>query len=217
MWTSFYGESSGHNLCKRCGPQLSTSDFQSEVSEVFGEIGGELPAKFGRRFSSFLCWGKWSEVFSTKTPLQISPSLKLHYEVLGCGGPYIISINVAGWRWCALLSGSGASMLALFLSISSGEGRQHFLGEAAASGQMNPLVSDLAHRALDVLTGTAGIAPDDYPFVCRCDFNGICMNDGQVLHAGAKWLGRDDSVSLSASFALFPLFSLFLNSKMWRK
>ena len=29
---------------------LSTSDFQSEVGEVFGEIGGELPAKFGRRF-----------------------------------------------------------------------------------------------------------------------------------------------------------------------
>ena len=30
---------------------LSTSDFQSEVGEVFGKIGGELPAKFGRRFS----------------------------------------------------------------------------------------------------------------------------------------------------------------------
>ena len=27
---------------------VSTSDFQSEVGEVFGEIGGELPAKFGR-------------------------------------------------------------------------------------------------------------------------------------------------------------------------
>ena len=34
---------------------VSTSDFQSEVGEVFGEIGGELPAKFGRRFSSFFC------------------------------------------------------------------------------------------------------------------------------------------------------------------
>ena len=53
---------------------LSTSDFQSEVGEVFGEIGGELPAKFGRRFSSFFCWGKLSEAFSTKTPPQISPS-----------------------------------------------------------------------------------------------------------------------------------------------
>ena len=47
---------------------LSTSDFQSEVGEVFGEIGGELPAKFGGRFSSFLCWGKLSEAFSTKIP-----------------------------------------------------------------------------------------------------------------------------------------------------
>ena len=27
---------------------LSTSDFKSEVGEVVGEIGGELPAKFGR-------------------------------------------------------------------------------------------------------------------------------------------------------------------------
>ena len=35
---------------------ISTSDFQSEVGEVFGEIGGELPAKFGGRFSSFFCW-----------------------------------------------------------------------------------------------------------------------------------------------------------------
>ena len=53
---------------------LSTSDFQSEVGEVFGKIGGELPAKFARRFSSFFCWGKSSEAFSTKTPPQISPS-----------------------------------------------------------------------------------------------------------------------------------------------
>ena len=52
----------------------STSDFQSEVGEVFGEIGGELPAKFGRRCSSFFCWGISSEAFSTKTPPQISPS-----------------------------------------------------------------------------------------------------------------------------------------------
>ena len=53
---------------------VSTSDFQSEVGEVFGEIGGELPAKFGRRFSSFFCWGKTSETLSAKTPPQISPS-----------------------------------------------------------------------------------------------------------------------------------------------
>ena len=53
---------------------LSTSDFQSEVGKVFGEIGGELPAKFGRRFSSFFCWGESSEAFSTKTPPQVSPS-----------------------------------------------------------------------------------------------------------------------------------------------
>ena len=33
----------------------STGDFQSKVGEVFGDIGGELPAKFGRRFSRFVC------------------------------------------------------------------------------------------------------------------------------------------------------------------
>ena len=32
---------------------LGTSDFQSEVGEAFGEIGGELPAKFGRDFRAF--------------------------------------------------------------------------------------------------------------------------------------------------------------------
>ena len=60
--------------CAGTIPILSTSDFQSEVGGVFGEIGGELPAKFGRRFSSFFYWGKSSEAFSTKTPPQTSPS-----------------------------------------------------------------------------------------------------------------------------------------------
>ena len=64
----------GMTIDPRNARELSTSDFQSEVGEVFGEIGGELPAKFGRRFSSFFCWGKSSETFSTKTPPQISPS-----------------------------------------------------------------------------------------------------------------------------------------------
>ena len=54
--------------------ELSTSNFESEVGEVFGEIGGEFPAKLGRRFSSFFRQGKSSEAFSTKTLLQISPS-----------------------------------------------------------------------------------------------------------------------------------------------
>ena len=46
--------------------KLSTSDFQSEVGEVFGEIGGELPAKFGRRFSSFFCGGNRQQHFPPK-------------------------------------------------------------------------------------------------------------------------------------------------------
>ena len=42
------------------------SDSQSEVGEVFGEIGGELPAKFGRRFSSFFCWENRQKHFPPK-------------------------------------------------------------------------------------------------------------------------------------------------------
>ena len=45
---------------------IGTSDFQSEVGEVFGEIGGELPAKFGRRFSSFFCWENRQKNFPPK-------------------------------------------------------------------------------------------------------------------------------------------------------
>ena len=45
---------------------ISTSDFQSEVGEVFGEIGCELPAKFGRRFSSFFCWEDCQKHFPPK-------------------------------------------------------------------------------------------------------------------------------------------------------
>ena len=67
----FLGDSSISGLLRH---DLSTSNFQSEVGEVFGEIGGELPVKFGRRFSSFFCWGKSSEALSTKTPPQISAS-----------------------------------------------------------------------------------------------------------------------------------------------
>ena len=60
----------------------STCDLQSEVGKVFGEIGGELPAKFGRRFSSFFCWEnrqkrfpkfppKLHRKFHHQTPLQL--------------------------------------------------------------------------------------------------------------------------------------------------
>ena len=45
---------------------VGTSNFQSEVGEVFGEIGGELPAKFGRRFSSFFCWENRQKHFPPK-------------------------------------------------------------------------------------------------------------------------------------------------------
>ena len=45
---------------------LRDGNFQSEVGEVFGEIGGALPAKFGGRFSSFFCWGSRQKHFPPK-------------------------------------------------------------------------------------------------------------------------------------------------------
>ena len=55
-------------------PSIGTSDFQSDVGEVFGEIGGEPSGEVGRRFSEASFGGKLSQAFSTKTPPQISPS-----------------------------------------------------------------------------------------------------------------------------------------------
>ena len=69
---------------------LSSSDFQSEVGEVFGEIGGELPAKFGRQIFELLLLGKIvRSIFHQNSTANFTA--KLHYEVLGGGGPYISS------------------------------------------------------------------------------------------------------------------------------
>ena len=61
------------------GRDVSTSNFQSEVGEVFGEIGGELPAKSGRRFSSFFCWGNRQKHFPPKL------HRKVHHQTSLCG------------------------------------------------------------------------------------------------------------------------------------
>ena len=45
-----------------------------KLAKFSAKLVRELLAKFGKRFSSFFCWGKLSETYSTKTPLQISPS-----------------------------------------------------------------------------------------------------------------------------------------------
>ena len=73
--------------CKQPGLKPNTSDFQSEVGEVFGEIVGELPAKFGREIFELLLLGKIvrSIVHQSSTA---NFTIKLHYEVLGCGGPW---------------------------------------------------------------------------------------------------------------------------------
>ena len=52
---------------------LSIGDFQSEVGEVFGEIGG-TSGEVWKEIFELLLLGKSSEAFSTKTPPQISTS-----------------------------------------------------------------------------------------------------------------------------------------------
>merc|ERR1719199_8413 len=45
-----------------------------------------------------------------------------------------------------------------------------------ALGLSNP--SDLAYRAMDILMGIASIIPEDYPFVCICQDDGKCSDQG---------------------------------------
>jgi len=42
---------------------------------------------------------------------------------------------------------------------------------------MNP--ADMAYRMQDIMMGIAGIIPEDYPFACLCNLEGICENDAQ--------------------------------------
>ena len=65
---------------------VSTSDFQSEIGEVFGEIGGELPGEVWKEIFELLLLGKIvRSMFHQNSTANFT--IKLHYEVLGCGGP----------------------------------------------------------------------------------------------------------------------------------
>ena len=81
------------NLDVLQGDVLSTSDFQGEVGEVFGEIGGELPAKFGRRFSSFFCWGNRQKHFPPKL------HRKFHHQTSLRGSGLWRALNVQNVVW----------------------------------------------------------------------------------------------------------------------
>ena len=70
---------------------LDSSDFQSEVGEVFGEIGGELPAKFGRRFRASFAGKIVRSIFHQNSTANFT--IKLHYEVLGCGGRFDFKLH----------------------------------------------------------------------------------------------------------------------------
>ena len=78
-------------------------DFQSEVGEVFGEIGGELPAKFGRSFSSCFCWENRQKHFTPKL------HRKFHHQT---------SLRGSGlWRALKIATNLGAAGRSLFVRV----------------------------------------------------------------------------------------------------
>ena len=71
---------------------VSTSDFQSEVGESFGETGGEFPAKEDD-FRAFFAGKIVRSMFHQNSTAD--STIKLHYEVLGGGGPQNASKNAS--------------------------------------------------------------------------------------------------------------------------
>jgi len=52
-------------------------------------------------------------------------------------------------------------------------------GKLDSDAEMIPGMSaaDLAYKAMDLLYGTTGIIPEDYPYACICDATGLCERD----------------------------------------
>mmetsp|Transcript_46339 Transcript_46339/g.110322 ORF Transcript_46339/g.110322 Transcript_46339/m.110322 type:complete len:226 (+) Transcript_46339:64-741(+) len=78
--------------------------------------------------------------------------------------------------------------------------------QANASSEINPaMAADLAYRAMDILTGTAGIIPEDYPFVCLCGADGVCKNDPMntkcPMHTGMSGAQKLAGVGVAAVLA----------------
>ena len=68
---------------------LSTSDFQSEVGEVFGRNWWRTSGEVWKEIFELLLLGKIvRSIFHQNSTANFT--IKLHYEVLGCGGPYIV-------------------------------------------------------------------------------------------------------------------------------
>ena len=88
----------GSDVGRTC---LSTSNFQSEVGEVFGEIGGELPEKFGRRFSSFFYWENRQKHFPPKL------HRKFHHQTSLRGSGLWRALHVFGSGPDSLAKGNG--------------------------------------------------------------------------------------------------------------
>ena len=72
---------------------LSTSNFQSEVGEVFGEIG--TSGEVWKEILELLLLGKIvRSIFHQNSTANFT--IERHYEVLGCGGPYLNQRKLKG-------------------------------------------------------------------------------------------------------------------------
>lgn len=82
-------------------------------------------------------------------------------------------------------------------------------------GINNP--SDLAYRAMDIMMGIASIIPEDYPFVCICGNDGVCVEPTAAPGgaAGCKMrlgqMAAAPGTTLSVAIALVAIIAAMLN------
>lgn len=72
--------------------------------------------------------------------------------------------------------------------------------------------ADLAYKAMDLLYGTSGIIPEDYPYACICGASGLCEGDTmKTTCKGRKGTGSGaQRIASSTAFAalLFPVAAI---------
>jgi len=71
-------------------------------------------------------------------------------------------------------------------------------------GINNP--SDLAYRAMDIMMGIASIIPEDYPYVCICGLDGLCVEPASTEPAGCKMRLGQMSATPGTTFSVAVAF-----------
>lgn len=70
-------------------------------------------------------------------------------------------------------------------------------------------MADIAYKAMDMLYGTAGIIPEDYPFGCICNDAGMCDGDAMATsckaRAGSWSHARQGALAVPPALLLLPM------------